>query len=182
MEPVRIVQGIVFSGAIVIAVSLLVQIPEPMERFDAYVSSRDAALQERPEVFDSVGMDSTVNVLHGMVDNLVLIFSLQAFVSAQLIAVEIGASLHVLLHYWRYGVPVAIWHNLGANLSAALKESHDGALIVDQDSGDPALPFAQVHISRLATDVGFVHFDFGAGTSDLGEGLRLPWPDESDAA
>src|SRR6267378_1268947 len=118
MEPVRIVQRIVFSGAIVVAVSLLIQIAEKMERLDAHVGTRNSTLQERPKVFYSVGMDPTVNVLHGMVDDLVLILSMQAFVSAQLIAVEVSTSLHMFLDHGLHGVHVAVWHDLGANLAA----------------------------------------------------------------
>ena len=42
---------------------LFVQITKHMERLDAHIGALDAALQERPEVLDAVGVDRTVNVV-----------------------------------------------------------------------------------------------------------------------
>jgi hypothetical protein len=48
---------------------------------------------------------------------------------------------------------VAIRHDLGTNLAAALNEPHDGDFVFVQDSAQ-TLPFALVHISGFAADVG----------------------------
>ena len=51
------------SLRIIVAVRLLVQIAEEVERFDRHVGSADTALQKRPEVLKAVGVDVSVHVL-----------------------------------------------------------------------------------------------------------------------
>src|SRR5207245_6786950 len=50
--------------AIVEAKCLFVKVTIEMKRFHTDVGSRDAALQERPEVFKAVCMDATIYVLN----------------------------------------------------------------------------------------------------------------------
>jgi hypothetical protein len=45
-----------------------------MERLDRDVGTAQAAFQERPEVFQAVRVDLSVNVLDGMIDHLMLEF------------------------------------------------------------------------------------------------------------
>jgi hypothetical protein len=53
----------------------------------------------------------------------------------------------------------------GANLAAALKNSHDSGFVFAASSGDAALSFTQVHVSRLATDKSFVGLNFATATT-----------------
>ena len=56
----------------VIPENLLIQIPEEMERLHADIGAFQLALEQAPEVFHSVGMNLSINVLFCVVDNLVL--------------------------------------------------------------------------------------------------------------
>ena len=82
----------------------LVEVAEQVERFDADVGSVQAALQEAPEVFDSVGVDAAVDVLLGVVDGLVGVVVLQARVVARVVRVERSAGLDMLSNV-AMGVP-----------------------------------------------------------------------------
>src|ERR1700724_1484652 len=57
--------------AVVEPEGLLIQVAEEVERLDADVGSFDRALEERPEVFQIVGVDLALGVAFGMVDDLV---------------------------------------------------------------------------------------------------------------
>jgi len=59
-----------FQSAKVVAENLLVQIPEKVERFHAYVGAFDSTLQKTPKVFESVGVNLPINIPFGMVDAL----------------------------------------------------------------------------------------------------------------
>ena len=91
-------------------------------------------------------MHSTGNVLDGMVNNLMIVLAMQTLVSAE--------------------IPVAIRHDLGTNLAAALNEPHDGDFVFVQDSAQ-TLPFALVHISGFAADVGLVYFHLATISAQL---------------
>src|SRR5205823_9313532 len=60
--------------ALVESERLLIQIPEQMKRLDVHIRSVDAALEQRPKVFQSVGVDAPFHVALGMIDELVGVF------------------------------------------------------------------------------------------------------------
>jgi hypothetical protein len=49
---------------------LFIEVSEQMKRFDANVSSRDAALEETPEVLKTIRVNLAVNVCSSMVNYL----------------------------------------------------------------------------------------------------------------
>jgi hypothetical protein len=61
-----------------------------MERLHAYVGSTKPALQETPEVLWAVGVDLPVNVHLRVIDDIVLVVSLQAEIGLQLVGVNVG--------------------------------------------------------------------------------------------
>ena len=67
-----------------------------MERFNTYAGSIDAVLQQRPEVLKTVGMNATVHVLDGVIDNLVGVVSREPFVREKGVSVESRASFDML--------------------------------------------------------------------------------------
>jgi hypothetical protein len=83
--------------AIIEAVHLFIEVTEQVERLNRNVGSVQAALQETPEIFHSIGVDVPVNVGHGVVDHLVLKF-VESVVGLQRIAVERGTCLNVPFH------------------------------------------------------------------------------------
>jgi len=69
----------VFILPVVVAICLLVQIPEQMERLNAHIRAVDPAFQKTLEILKAVRMDLAVNILHCMVNYTVLEL-VQAFV------------------------------------------------------------------------------------------------------
>src|SRR5467141_2833700 len=65
-------KSIVRQFAEVVPEHLFVKIPEQVELFHAHVSSLEAAFEQTPKVFESVGVNLPVNVFFGMVNDLVL--------------------------------------------------------------------------------------------------------------
>lgn len=63
-----------------------------MERLNGDVCALDPALEQRPEVFQPVGMDRTISVALGMVDNLVDVLAAQLFLRREGFRVD-GSSL-----------------------------------------------------------------------------------------
>src|SRR6266567_4296974 len=65
---------IVHELAVIEAKHLLIEITEQVERFHRNVRALQAAFQKRPEVFHSVSVNFAVDVLHSMIDYLMLKF------------------------------------------------------------------------------------------------------------
>src|ERR1017187_7200245 len=68
--PLAIVQAL----AGIVAECLFIKIPEKVKRLHADIGAMDTALQQRPEVLQTVGMDFTAHVLYRVVDHFVLKF------------------------------------------------------------------------------------------------------------
>jgi hypothetical protein len=60
----------VIELAVIIAVRLFIQVAEQVEGLYADVGARDATLQKRPEVFQTVRVHLAIHVGSGMVDHL----------------------------------------------------------------------------------------------------------------
>ena len=142
---------------------LLIQIPKEVEGFHAHVGSLDAALQETPEVFESVGVNLPVNVLLGMVDYLMLkILMLQALIGKQRIGIDRAVCLDVTANLSLHNVLAASGNHGSANFSTAFKNAHYWGLVFGASGADAAIVLFFVHESGSAADEGFVYFHFGA--------------------
>ena len=69
-EAVGIVQRIVFGRAIIETENLFVKVTIKMEWLNSNVGSAKGSLQERPEVFNSLRVNRSTDVLSRMVDHL----------------------------------------------------------------------------------------------------------------
>ena len=138
-----------------------------MKRFNRYVGSRDAALEERPEILKSIRVYAAIYVLNGMIDNLMRVIRRQSFVGKQGIRVQSRASRDMLANLRLQFMFLAVRYDGGANLPAAFQDSHDCGLVFGACASDSALTFGDVHVSRLATDERFIYFDFHATTAEL---------------
>jgi len=90
-------------------------------------------------------MNLAVNVSNRVVDHLVGVLSSQPLIRFQLVTVECGASLDVLLHLFLKGVHFAVPDNDGSHFTATFKDSHDNGLVFSACSGDASLPLSKVH-------------------------------------
>src|SRR5271170_1422738 len=129
-----------------------------MKRFDRNIRARDAALEKRPEILKPVGMHATVNVLNGVVNNLMRVVRSESAIGEQGIGVESRTSFYMLANLRLQFMLLAIRYDGGANLPATFQDAHDGSLVLRARSGDAALAFANVHVARLATDERHVNF------------------------
>src|ERR1039458_1702908 len=110
-----------------------------MKRFDRHIGTRDAALQETPKVLQAIRVYAAIYVLRGMVNDLVRIVRCESFVGHERIGVEGCTSSHMLAYFLlQYGFTTA-GNDGGANLSAALQDSHDGGFIFGARASDSAL-------------------------------------------
>src|ERR1022692_588457 len=123
-----------------------------MERFDANISTREAAFQQRPEVFESVGMNLPVNVAMGMVDNLMRIVCCQSFIREQGVTVERSPGDYVLSDFVLQYCLATIRNNYRVNQPATFQDAHNGSLIASASTSDAAFAFADVHVAGFAAD------------------------------
>jgi len=105
-------------------------------------------------------MNAAIDIFFGVVNYLVRILALKTSVGFQGIGVESRTSLHVAPDFCLQNSLAPICHNHSANMSAALKNAHDGSLVFAASPGDAAFAFGDVHVSRFAADEGFVYFNF----------------------
>jgi hypothetical protein len=71
--------------------ALFVQVTEQMERHHENVRAVDGPLEVTPEILHAVRVDMTLNVLYGMVNNLVNVLGIQAFIRLQGISEQLGS-------------------------------------------------------------------------------------------
>src|ERR1019366_5118526 len=146
----------------VVAEHLLVKVAKQMEWFDTDVGSSDAALEQAPEVFESVGVNLAINVFLGMVNYLVGVVLSQPVVRLERIGVESSASFDVLFDSCMESAFLPICDYYGTNLSATFQcAEHDGLVFSTSASNTP-LAFVEVHVASLAPDEGFVNLDFAS--------------------
>ena len=138
-----------------------------MERLNRNVSPFQSALQETPEVLQSVRVNISTNVLNSVVNDLVRVVRGQPFIREQEVSVQSGASLNMLSDFSLKGGLPAIRDNHSADFAATLKDAHDGGFITSASSSDAPLSGALVHESGLTADKGFIYFDVPGQFSEV---------------
>src|SRR5258708_25063472 len=101
-----------------------------MKRLHSDVGSTDTALKQRPKVLQAISVYAAFYISQSMVNNLVLEFALQALVCAKSVGKQCGSRFDVSSYGTVQGFLFAIRDNLGANLPAALQDSHDHDLVI----------------------------------------------------
>jgi hypothetical protein len=92
-------------------------------------------------------VDLAVDVLLGVVDNLVIVLASQAGVGHQRIAVDRGTLLDVLADPGLEGGPPRVRHDHGAQLAAALEHPGDDGLVLAARPGDLLGAHVLVHVA-----------------------------------
>jgi len=97
--------------AVVVPESLFVKVTEKMKRFDTHIRATDAELEKRPEVLQPVRVDAPVNVLDGVVNDLVGVISGQSVIGTERIGVKGRASFDMLSDFALQSMFLAIGNN-----------------------------------------------------------------------
>src|ERR1039458_473366 len=96
-----------------------------MERFNGNIGSAQSALQERPEILDSLSVDFPVYVVLKVVDDLVSEIIRQTAVADEFIGVHFRARENVLADDFVHDDFLALRDDGGFDVSAAFQHSHD---------------------------------------------------------
>src|SRR5882724_175636 len=147
--------------AVVVAEYLFVQIAEHMERLYRNVRAFQSALQKAPEVFETVGMNLSINVLFGVVNRLVNeVLIVESLIGEKRIRVDRALGFDMSANLRLQVMSAAIWHDRRSNLSAAFQHAHHSQFVFHSTFGDYPLSPSLVHETGRATDESLVHFDF----------------------
>src|SRR6266404_111418 len=153
---------------IVVAEYLLVQVTKHMERFDRNVRALQSALEQAPEVFESICVDLPLNIAFRVVNRLVnKVLIVQSLIRKKGIGVDRALGFDVSANLGLQMMLTTKRNNRRSNLTAALQHAHDGQLVFDPAFRDYALAPALVHESRCATNESFIYFDFLAAPTNL---------------
>src|ERR1700747_1402491 len=100
-----------------------------MERFHGNVGSLERALEQAPEVFQTVCMDTPLDVSLRMVNHLMVEFSVQANVGHERIRIDWSPFLDVLRDVTLQFGLLAIRNGKHANLSTTLQDAERGGFV-----------------------------------------------------
>ena len=137
-----------------------------MEWFNTDVSPTDTSLQEAPELLKAVSVDTSVDVLDSMVNDLMGVLTGKSIIGKQSVRVESRASFNMFFNLSLKSFLFAVCDDRRAHFSAALKDSHDGDLVFGASPGDAPLALADMHVASLAANESFVSFDFARQLSN----------------
>lgn len=157
----------------VVPENLFIQIPEQVERFNADIGSLEAALQQAPEVFKSVGVNLPINVLFRMVNNLVGVVGFEPVVGRQGVSIDRAPRCNVEPDFVLQVFLPASGDYHSANLALALQDAEHGGLVLSARTSDAAATNVAVHVPRSAADEGFVHFNALPVAADFQERTGL---------
>ncbi len=153
--------SIVRQVPIVVAKHLFVQIPEEMKLFDANVGSLQSALEQAPEILQSVSVDATINVSFRMVDNFVLeSLVTQTLIGHECVSVDCAPCFDVSRNVSLQSMLLSITYDSGSNIATTFQHANDCNLVFCSSLSDSALAFIGVHEASSAADKSFVYLDF----------------------
>ncbi len=112
-------------------------------------------------------MNATIYVLDSMVYDLMGVLPSKALVREQKIGIESRSRLNMLLHLGLQRVLLAVRNYRGDDLTATLKDAHNGNLVLRAGAGNATGFLGNVHVPGLAADEGFVCLNL-AGELDAG--------------
>lgn len=145
----------------IVTEDLLVDVGHKVLRVHANVGAGQRALQERPEVFQTVSVDVTAHVLNRMVNRFVDIRFIQAAISGKRIGANSGFHFNVLKDCTLKAAHISGRDNHCADLErpatvAPLKDAHDNGFSCCATALNPSLALARVHIGSRTADKRFI--------------------------
>lgn len=150
--------------AIVETKTLLIDVTEEMERFDANIGSANRALEQAPKVFDSIGMHVATDICFHVVDDVVGVFLIKTDIRGKLIGEKLAFRLDGFSDLTLDCRGRNVLNDLSAHLadriaSVAFQHSHDDSLACGATALDALRSFVLVHVAGLPADIGFIGFD-----------------------
>lgn len=137
--------------------SLLIEISKQVKRFDANIRSLEASLEKRPEVFNSVRVNLTVNILLSVIDYVVNVFILKFVVAGEHVGINRRTSRNVPADCRINVGSVGSVNNLSADLaSVTIQQAHYRNLA---NMAFEKRSLAEMEVTRRTADESFVNFD-----------------------
>ncbi len=146
--------------AMVVPEHLLIEIPEQMKRLNIHVGPFQSALEQAPEILQTVCMHLPVNIALGMVNRFVNEVLIQSLIGHECIGVDRALRFNVRADSRLQVMLTARWYDAGANLAAAFQDSKNSCFVLHAAFGNFNFAFVSVHESGSTADECFVHFYF----------------------
>jgi hypothetical protein len=125
----------------IVTEGLFIEVAKQVERLDADICSVELPLHQRPEILHCVGVDVTIRVLHGVVDDLMPVIFGQAVIGLQRVSKQRRTRCNVLPDV-RVKFMLAPGRNgKGANVAAALHHTESDSLICTASARNNTLAF-----------------------------------------
>src|SRR6266852_8548840 len=170
MKAFAIIQG----RPIVIAEHLFIEISKQVERFDVYVGAFQSALEQAPEILQSVCMHLPIHVTLGMVNRLVdEVLMIQSLVGHERVRVDRALRFDVSADSRLQVMLAARRYNAGANLATTFQNPHDGRLTFHATVCNLLSALVSVHKSGSTADESFVHFYLFTASAELHKFLAV---------
>jgi hypothetical protein len=166
-------KSIMLKRTEVVAKNLFVEIPEQVEGFDRNVCALQSALEQTPEILQTVSVNLSVNVALRMVDNFVPEIFLESHVGHERIGVDRAACFDMSGDVGLQSVLFAIGNDHSADFAAAFQHAEYSSLVFGASFSNPATVFLAVHVSGSAADEGFVYLDFAIVATEFEDGAIL---------
>jgi len=139
-----------------------------MELFYAHVGSLGAALEQTPEIFESVSMDLPVNVFFGVVNDLVReSLFLESLIGHERVGVDRAACFDVSANVSLQSVFFAIANYSAANFSTTFQNADDGYFVFSASLSNPALALIRMHEAGGTANESLIHFDFAPASAEF---------------
>src|SRR5712692_4121047 len=153
--------AVIQSLPVVVPEYLFVQIPEQMERLDVDVCTLQSALEQAPEILQSVCVNLPVHVALCMVNRLVdEVLMIQSLIRQERVGVDCAFRFDVGANLCLQIMLTARRHNTGAKLSPAFENTHDSGFALYATVCNLLSTLIGVHETGRAADESLVHFYF----------------------
>src|SRR5271168_3344592 len=155
--------SVVHIDAVIVPEHLFIEVTEQVERLDGDIRPLESALEQRPEVFKSVGVDLPIDVTFGMVNGLVNeVLIVESLIGQESIGINRTVRLDVRSDMPLQDVLAARGDDIRSDLTSTLQNAHDRSLVLYAAFGNFLTAFTCVHEASGATDESFINFYFDA--------------------
>jgi hypothetical protein len=148
---------------------LFVAIAMKMERCDVRPRPFEAAFEQRPEIFEAVGVDQTPDVLLRVVDSFMDVQPVESRIDGVFVGVEIRPAFDVAQDERIEASRIDCIYYVRPHFPTPFQKSVNDSLADSAATANLFLAHVGVHVPRLAADKRFVTLD---GAAQLAKGAR----------